>query len=309
MYLGEGVWVYSRIKQEKKIINKYGQNKSTMEAYTFKWPYLLAKGPNGELFVGNNHEDAKHLVVFDKKLEYSKVIGNKDTESEKIGVICGIAVNNQILYVSDGELNCIWKFNPDSGKFLKRLGKRGENHGEFKQPAGLLLTRSHLLFVCDRQNHRIQVFQNDDTYFYKFGRLGYYPTPGTLREPVDLTMNNDQEKVFVTCWRSNTVQVFTTNGKFLTEITTFSVTPFYCDRPNGIFCTPDDYLLVASRNHVLIFKLILFETDVTCTFVSAIEGEYNNKRRFKDCIGVIMMDDGKIVIADGHYGTNRLIVF
>ena len=60
------------------VIKTYGRNESTKQLYTFEWPYLLAKGLNGELLVGNNHKDAKHLVVFDKQLKYSRVICHND---------------------------------------------------------------------------------------------------------------------------------------------------------------------------------------------------------------------------------------
>ena len=39
------------------------------------------------------------------------------------------------------------------------------------------------------------------------------------------------------------------------------------------------------------------------------ENTITPKKRFCDCIGVVKMNDGKIVIADGRHGTNRLIVF
>ena len=266
----------------------------------FKWPYLLAKGHNGELFVGNNHEDAKHIVVFDEQLEYSRIIGDKGSGSKKFGVICGITVNKDFLYISDGKLNCIWKVNLCNGEVIGSFGEEGQKEKQFKQPAGLLLSAENKLFVCDRQNHRIQVF-HEEIYKYEFGALGYSPTPGTLREPVDLAMNNNGNKLFITCWRSNTIQVFTPQGLYIEEISSFSVAPFFFDRPNGIFFTPDDHLLVASTHYIL----ILTEGG---TLVSAIEGE-DKIKRFSDCIGVVMMNNRKIVIADGRYGTNRLVVF
>ena len=155
--------------------------------------------------------------------------------------------------------------------------------------------------MCDRLNHRIQVFQGQD-FFYKFGQFSIKKEPGTFNQPVDLTLNNSEDEIFVTDWYNNRVQVFTPNGKFLRQITNGSNVPFRLEDPNGIFFTPDDHLLVSSKNCVLIFK-------TNGTFVSAIEGTYDNTVRFKDCIGVIMMSDGKIVVTDGLRGTNRLIVF
>ena len=265
---------------------------------------MLAKGPNGELLVGNNHKDAKHVVVFDEQLQNLRVIDGNN-ECKELGVIRGIAVNStkeKHVYISDGKHNCIWKFTLEDGKYTSQFGKRGDKAGEFNEPAGLLFSNSNLLFVCDRHNHRIQVFQDNDKFFYEFGEFSYDLKPGALREPVDLAMNSNQQMLFVTCWRNNTVQVFRPNGKILREIKAFPAVPFSFERPNGIFCTPDDCLLIASRHHVVILK-----TDGT--FVSAIEGEYNFNERFNDCIGVVMMNNGKIVVSDGRYGSDRLIIF
>ena len=290
-----------KITQEKDAIQVYKTHK---KQYGFYWPYLLAKTPNGELLVGNNHKDAKHVVVFDEQLQKSRVIDNSN-ETKKFGLIRGIAVDKKKekhVYISDGESNCIWKFTLDDGKFVSQFGTRGNKAGQFNEPAGLLFSKSNLLFVCDRHNHRIQVFQDDDSFFYEFGEFSYDLKPGALREPVDLAMNCNQQMLFITSWRNNTVQVFAPNGKILREINNFSGVPFIFERPNGIFCTSDDFLLITSKHHVVILK-----TDGS--FVSVIEGEYNCNTRFSDCIGVVMMNDGKIVVSDGRYGTNRLIVF
>lgn len=265
---------------------------------------MLAKGPNGKLLVGNNHKEAKHVVVFDEQLQNPRVIDGSN-ERIKLGVIRGIAVNSKkekYVYISDGELNCIWKFTLEDGKCISQFGKKGNETGQFQEPAGLLFSNSHLLFVCDRHNHRIQVFQDNDEFFYEFGEFSFDLKPGALREPVDLAMNSDEKMLFVTCWRNNTVQVFAPNGKVLTEIIAFNHVPFCFEHPTGIFCTSDDCLLIASRHHVVILK-----TDGT--FVSTIEGEYNCNKRFDDCIGVVMMNNGKIVVSDGRHGTDRLIIF
>ena len=51
--------------------------------------------------------------------------------------------------------------------------------------------------------------------------------------------------------------------------------------------------------------MLLFEEDGR--FVSAIEGTYQGKKRFSTPCGVIMMDNGQIVIVCN--GTHKLVVF
>ena len=270
----------------------------------FEWPFLLANGPHGELIVGNNSPSITHLVMFSEQLQYLQVIGSEGNKNGMFQRICGIAIDKEgFLYVTDCLLNCIQKFELN-GRFISKFGMKGTGNGQFNEPFGLTFSKCNLLFVCDRKNHRIQVFQGE-CYFFKFGRFSKEREPGTFDQPVDLTLNNNEDKLFITDWGNNRVQVFEPNGQFLAEIKNGPDIPFTLKNPDGIFLTPDNHLLVSSTDSVLIFK-------ENGSFVSAIEGKYGDgteSSRFKDCIGVIMMNNGKIVITDGLDGTNRLIVF
>lgn len=278
-------------------MEKYGP-----EQKLFSWPYLLAKGPSGELIVANNSKDSKGLVVFDKQLEHLRDIHARAYEETFEGIIRGAAVDKGgFVYVTDGKVHCIKKFGLYDGKFISQFGTEGTKNGEFRQPAGLLISNMNLLYVCDRLNHRIQVFHGRD-YLFEFGKFaGMWEPPGDFNEPVDITMNNSQDKLYVTDFRCHRVQIFTPEGAFVSQIKNFDDS--FCLRyPNGIFFTPDNHLLVASTNCVLIFEQ-------KGTFVSAIQGKVGKTTRFSDCIGVAMMNDGKVVVADGRRGFNRLVVF
>ena len=57
----------------------------------------------------------------------------------------------------------ILKFSKD-GAFLKRFGKTGTGPGEFDQPHGLAFDSRGRLFVADRNNNRIQIFDRDGNF-------------------------------------------------------------------------------------------------------------------------------------------------
>lgn len=104
-----------------------------------------------------------------------------DTFNEPCDVI---TAPNGDIFVSDGHsgqnanpppgaTGRIMKFTKD-GKFIKEWGKMGSGPGEFRTPHALAFDSKGRLFVADRGNHRIQIFDQDgkllDT-FYQFGRV------------------------------------------------------------------------------------------------------------------------------------------
>jgi sugar lactone lactonase YvrE len=74
-----------------------------------------------------------------------------------------VAPNGDI-FVADGhgrETNArIVKFSSD-GKFIKTWGKKGSAPGDFDIPHALAMDSQGRLFVADRQNNRIQIFDQD----------------------------------------------------------------------------------------------------------------------------------------------------
>ena len=283
---------YANIKQEVKVIDKYGPNTEQL-----KWPYLMAKGPNNELIVRNY--STRQLVIFDEQLQYSHVIGGRGNGNGKFQCITGIAIDNKgYLYVADRDLHCIQKLTMN-GQFVSQFGSEGTAEGQFKAPRGLVLSQSELLFVCDSDNHRIQVLKNE-LFSYTFGQYG--KKRGYFNDPRDLTLNSNEDQLFITDRNNHRVQVFTPSGQFLRIFGNFTDIPFKLQSPFGIYYTPDNHLLISSLGNNCV---LLFEEDGR--FVSVIEGVYQGKERFKYPFGVIMMNNGQIVIAS--YDTHRVIVF
>ena len=95
-----------------------------------------------------------------------------------------ITAPNGDIFVSDGHSGQndkrppnangrIVKFTKD-GKYIKEWGKIGSAPGEFRTPHSLALDARGRLFVADRGNHRLQIFDQDgkllDTWL-QFGRV------------------------------------------------------------------------------------------------------------------------------------------
>jgi DNA-binding beta-propeller fold protein YncE len=88
-----------------------------------------------------------------------------------------ITAPNGDIFVADGHggnSNArIVKFSAD-GTFLKTWGERGSAPGQFDGPHGLAMDSQGRLFVADRSNNRIQIFDQEGNFldeWYQFSRL------------------------------------------------------------------------------------------------------------------------------------------
>jgi len=89
--------------------------------------------------------------------------------------------NGDIL-VSDGYGNaCVHKYSPD-GKLLKSWGESGTDPGEFNIVHNICCDEDGWVYVADRENHRIQVFNCDGVYETQWNNLhrpsALFITPG-----------------------------------------------------------------------------------------------------------------------------------
>ena len=86
------------------------------------------------------------------------------------------------IFVSDGYGNSrVAKFSKD-GNLVKHWGERGTGPGDFNTPHSIVIDGSNNLYVADRANARVQVFDTDGNYKREF-RIGGQPwslclTPG-----------------------------------------------------------------------------------------------------------------------------------
>jgi hypothetical protein len=75
------------------------------------------------------------------------------------------------LYISDGYGNSrIHKFSPE-GKLLLSWGEPGTDPGQFNIPHNICADRGGFLYVADRENHRIQVFDRNGRFKTQWNNL------------------------------------------------------------------------------------------------------------------------------------------
>ena len=88
------------------------------------------------------------------------------------------------------------------------------------------------MYVVDQQNHRVQVFNQDDTFDFSFGSKGN--NPGQFQYPVRIAIYSNNN-VLVTDCDANCIQLFTLDGQFIQRINNH--------KPYAITISPTGYLI------------------------------------------------------------------
>jgi hypothetical protein len=82
------------------------------------------------------------------------------------------------IYISDGYINSrVAKFDKD-GNWVKSWGTKGTGPGQFVLPHSIAIDRNDNVYVGDRSNHRIQVFDTDGKFLRLFS-IDIPPDPAT----------------------------------------------------------------------------------------------------------------------------------
>ena len=110
-------------------------------------------------------------------------------------------------FVTDGYINSrVVKFDK-TGKYLLTWGTPGTGPGQFNLPHSIAIDRSKRLYIADRANGRIQIFDENGTF------LEQWPN---IRRPIDLVLTADQ-KLWVADLDTTKILQYDLNGKLLSS--------------------------------------------------------------------------------------------
>lgn len=120
------------------------------------------------------------------------------------------------VYVDGSEGNTSMKSsfaNATEYKLIREWGSKGEGDGQFDRPHDLDFSPSEdKLYIVDRDNNRIQVFDKNGTFLFKWGESGEGDSEFTL--PYGLDVDKDGN-VWVADRGNNRIQKFDAEGNFL----------------------------------------------------------------------------------------------
>lgn len=172
----------------------------------FVQPHGLTVDKAGNVWVTDAQaKDGKGVQVF-KFNQDGKVLltlGKKGTPGEgpdAFGAPTSAAVApNGDIFVSDGHNGCncpasrIVKFNKD-GKFIKEFGKKGTGPGDLDLPHSLAFDAKGRLFVADRSNNRVQIFDQEGKFIAEWKQFGRPSSVFIYKEILYVTDSESREE-------------------------------------------------------------------------------------------------------------------
>ena len=156
----------------------------------------------------------------------------------------GICVSQDGVFVTDIARDCLLKFSL-VGQFINKTGSRGTAPGCFMGIRGLCY-EAGLVYVCDKNKRRIQVFDLNLQFVKEFGS-------GEFKYPSDVTIHSDT--LHILSQRQNTIYCYNRDGIYLKKIELrgqeqlMSVAQFFTVDRKGNFIITDNL-----NNEIRIFS-------------------------------------------------------
>jgi DNA-binding beta-propeller fold protein YncE len=150
-------------------------------------------------------------------------------------------------YVTDGYGNSrVAKFTPE-GNLIKYWGDRGTKPGQFNTPHNIVMDANQTLYVADRQNSRVQVFDTDGNFKqeWKVGALAWSLciTPG----PNQVIFVGSVGRVFK----------YDLSGKLLGSFGKLGRLPGWFDSIHALACPDEKTLYLAEEFSYRFDKIVL----------------------------------------------------
>jgi hypothetical protein len=181
---------------------------------------------------------------------------------------------NDNIYVSDGYTNSrIAKFNKN-GDWVKGWGSRGRENGQFILPHNLQVDRQGNVYVADRSNRRIQVFDSEGNHLRNLMlnvpyNKNHHPVLAAL--PANPANRPDETAPWALCITTNTPTQYlyavdeepgrlykmTLDGKILGVFGESGRGPQQLNWPHSIACPSENEIFIADMNNWRVMRLTL----------------------------------------------------
>lgn len=151
----DGVYVFD---SEGNFIERWGSFGEGNDQ--FQYANAIATDPNnGDVYVADTGNYRIVALTPEGKVRWLLGIPPDDPETSVFGLPKGIDVApDGRIFISDTFSHKVLIIDSD-GKLLSEFGERGTADGQFSFPEGIAITPSYRMYLVDRQNNRLQIWQ------------------------------------------------------------------------------------------------------------------------------------------------------
>ncbi len=181
------VYVFSRGKHPVTVFDRDGRFLASWGEGVFARPHAVTMGPDDTIYLT---DDGDHTVR--KCTLEGKVLLTLGVPGEPAPKHSGRPFNRPThvafaadgtMYITDGYGNSrVHVFSPE-GTHLSSWGEPGTDPGQFNLPHNIYVDRSGYVYVADRENHRVQVFDRTGRYETQWNNM--YRPCGLFVDPRD----------------------------------------------------------------------------------------------------------------------------
>jgi DNA-binding beta-propeller fold protein YncE len=172
----DDVYVFNRGPHPVIVFDRAGRFKRSWGEGVFRRAHGITIGPDGTLWLT---DDLHHTIrQFTPEGKCLLTIGDPDTPSPLQGgkpfnrpTHVAISPRTGDVFVSDGYGNSrVHKYDP-KGRHLLSWGEPGTDPGCFNLPHNIATDAAGLVYVADRENHRVQIFDPNGGYLGQWNNL------------------------------------------------------------------------------------------------------------------------------------------
>jgi tripartite motif-containing protein 71 len=254
MYVADDSYTWIRkVTRDGELATKFQMEPPAAEAEFYR-PRGVAVDSRGSLYIADLYPNNWRVQKFDPAGGFIRQWAERERTQlpafyDYLNHPPSVAVDNKAntyVAVMEGEDHSIC-MSDANGRLIRKWGSKGIGDGQFDSPEGIAADGAGHVYVCDRQNCRIQKFDSDGRFLTKWGKEG--SGDGEFHFPAAVAVDREGN-VFVADSDNHRVQKFTAEGKFLTEWGEFGDAPGQFNVPLGIAVDAVGNVYVSdSHNH------------------------------------------------------------
>jgi DNA-binding beta-propeller fold protein YncE len=233
------VWVFNRGSWPLIEFDRSGKMLKCWTSQTFRVlsSHGIRVGPDGSLWC----VDVQGHVIFKVNPDTGRILmvignrqgtpGNNDSHDafNQPTNLCFRPDGN--FYVTDGYVNSrVVEFSPD-GEYLRHWGTPGQGDGQFNLVHDVVIDSKGLVYVADRTNARVQVFDETGRFITKWTNLG---------APWGLAYSAREDAIYMCDGKYDRILKLSLDGKVLGQLGSWGKIPGRLDYVHDIALDPAD---------------------------------------------------------------------